>query len=115
MDTASAGWNAAHDGDHGGRDPLRPRSVTRRPAVTALQQAADEVLAAFPNQVLPFDVAAASLYGQIAAARERAGHPVDALDTQIAAICRAHDAPLATRNTKDFAHTGIHVVDPWSG
>jgi predicted nucleic acid-binding protein len=61
-----------------------------------LQQAADEVLAAFPNQVLPFDVAAASLYGQIAAARDRAGHPVDALDTQIAAICRAHDAPLAT-------------------
>jgi toxin FitB len=35
-----------------------------------LQQAADEVLAAFPNQVLPFDVAAANLYDQIAAARE---------------------------------------------
>jgi len=34
-------------------------------------------------------------------------------DAQIAAICRTHSADLATRNTKDFADTGINVIDPW--
>jgi len=80
-----------------------------------LRVVADEVLAAFPAQVLAFDSAAAAVYGEIAAARERAGHPVDALDGQIAAICRLHGAPLATRNTRDFLDTGIELIDPWQG
>jgi predicted nucleic acid-binding protein len=80
---------------------------------TELRQLADEVLGAFPGQVLPFDTAAAALYGDIAAARERGGRPVDALDAQIAAICRAHSASLATRNTRDFVGTGVELVDSW--
>ncbi|MCA1671027.1 MAG: type II toxin-antitoxin system VapC family toxin [Actinobacteria bacterium] len=78
-----------------------------------LWETAEEVLAAFPSQVLPFDQAAAVLYGDIAAARERIGRPIDAFDAQIAAISRAHRARLATRNTKDFDETGIRLVDPW--
>jgi predicted nucleic acid-binding protein len=80
---------------------------------TQLRWLADDVLAAFPAQVLAFDAAAAAAYGAIAAARERAGHPIDALDGQIAAICRSHGAPLATRNTKDFVQTGVELIDPW--
>ncbi len=80
---------------------------------TELRQLADEVLGAFPGQVLPFDTAAAALYGDIAAARERGGPPVDALDAQIAATCRAPSASLATRNTRDFVGTGVELVDPW--
>ena len=38
---------------------------------------------------------------------------MDAFDGQIAAICAALDAPLATRNTKDFDRTGITVINPW--
>ncbi len=34
-------------------------------------------------------------------------------DAQIAAISRVHDATLATRNVRDFAGTGVAVVDPW--
>ena len=78
-----------------------------------LRQLADEVLGAFPAQVLPFDTAAAELYGDIAAARERDGRPVDALDAQIAAISRAHSASLATRNIRDFVGTGVELLDPW--
>ena len=78
-----------------------------------LRQLADEVLGAFPGQVLPFDAAAATLYGDIAAARERGGRPVDALDARIAAICRTHSARLATRNTRDFVGTGVELLDPW--
>jgi toxin FitB len=34
-------------------------------------------------------------------------------DAQIAAICRVLAATLATRNTSDFANTGVNLIDPW--
>ena len=71
------------------------------------------MLGAFAAQVLPFDTAAAELYGDIAAARERHGRPVDALDAQLAAISRAHSASVATRNTRDLVGTGVELLDPW--
>lgn len=80
---------------------------------TELRRLADDVLAAFPAQLLAFDASAAAAYGVLAAARERAGHPIDALDGQIAAICQSHAAALATRNTKDFVQTGVELIDPW--
>lgn len=79
----------------------------------ALHQAANEVFAAFPQQVLPFDLVAASAYADVVARRDALGQPIDGFDAQIAAICRVHAATLATRNTKDFADTGIAILDPW--
>jgi predicted nucleic acid-binding protein len=79
----------------------------------SLHQAANEIFAAFPSQVLPSDLAAAGAYADVVAGRERQGHPIDGFDAQIAAICRAQAATLATRNTKDFTDTGIGVIDPW--
>jgi predicted nucleic acid-binding protein len=79
----------------------------------SLHQAANEIFAAFPRQVLPFDLTAAGAYADVVAGRERRGNPIDGFDAQIAAICRAHAATLATRNTKDFSDTGIGIVDPW--
>jgi predicted nucleic acid-binding protein len=78
-----------------------------------LASAADEVFAAFPDQVLPFDDAAASTYAALVARRERLGVPIDGFDGQIAAICRSHRASLATRNIKDFHDTGLALTDPW--
>jgi len=80
---------------------------------TLLRHVTEDVLAAFAEQVLPFDDDAAGLYGDIAAGRERVGRPIDGFDAQIAAICRARGALLATRNTKDFLETGVDLVDPW--
>jgi predicted nucleic acid-binding protein len=79
----------------------------------ALHQLANGIFAAFPDQVLSFDLAAASAYADVVAHRESLGHPIDGFDAQIAAICRVHDATLATRNTKDFTETDVAVVDPW--
>lgn len=79
----------------------------------SLNQAANEIFAAFPRQVLPFDLAAGGAYADVVASRERLGRPIDGFDAQIAAICRTRAATLATRNTKDFADTGIDVIDPW--
>jgi len=78
-----------------------------------LQQAANEIFAAFPRQVLPFDLAAATAYADLVAGRERDGNPISGFDGQIAAICRSQAATLATRNTDDFVDTGILLIDPW--
>lgn len=78
-----------------------------------LSAAADEIFAEFADSILPFEAAAAELYPEVVIGRERAGLPIDHPDAQIAAICRAVDAPLATRNTKDFAGTGVELISPW--
>lgn len=83
----------------------------RRQAV--LRDTAAEVFATFGDQVLGFDADAAVHYADVVRGRDRLGLPIDGFDAQIAAICRAHDAMLATRNTKDFAHTGVGLIDPW--
>lgn len=67
----------------------------------------------FTSRILSFDDDAATNYAEIVIRRERLGSPISMADAQIAAICQWHGARLATRNTKDFAHTGIDVVDPW--
>ena len=69
----------------------------------------------FAGRVLPFDSAAARTYAAIAAARRSAGQPILQADCQIAAIARARDAAVTTRNTGDFALCEIAVIDPWTG
>lgn len=77
-----------------------------------LKMAAEAVFAAFPEQMLAFDDAAAREYGEVVDRRDRAGAPIDGFDAQIASICRAHKAALVTRDLKDFADTGIVLIDP---
>lgn len=67
------------------------------------------------RSVLTFDEAAATEYAAVLAMRAQAGLPISTADAQIAAICRVHRAVCATRNTKDFAHTGVELIDPWAG
>ena len=66
------------------------------------------------RSILPFDDVAAEDYSEVLARRAAAGLPISTADAQIAAICRAHDAVCATRNGKDFASTGVRVLDPWA-
>ena len=68
----------------------------------------------FAGRVLPFDSAAARAYAAIAASRRSLGRPILEADCQIAAIARARDAAVATRNARDFAQCGIAVIDPWT-
>jgi len=81
---------------------------------TALSGAVHALLSEdFHGRIAPFDVAAANQYGAIVSHCEKLGRPIAAADAQIAAICRAQQATLATRNTKDFQDTGVELVDPW--
>lgn len=65
------------------------------------------------KRILDFDIPAAVAAATIAAARQRAGRPVDMRDTQIAGIAMSRNASLATRNTKHFAGLSVDVVNPW--
>ncbi|AEH08156.1 MULTISPECIES: type II toxin-antitoxin system VapC family toxin [Protofrankia] len=87
-----------------------PEGRRRTDLTDRLQRAVE---AGFTGRVLPFDDDAAAHYADIVVGREQQGLPIAMADAQIAAICRSHSADLATRNTKDFAHTGIDLIDPW--
>lgn len=65
------------------------------------------------NRVLDFDPDAAAEAAALAAARQKAGRPVDVRDTLIAGIALARRAALATRNVKDFQDLKVPVIDPW--
>lgn len=67
----------------------------------------------FADRILPFDAHAAVEYAAIVALCEAKGRAAGMADAQIAAICRVHGAPIATRNTKDFEFPGIEIINPW--
>lgn len=87
-----------------------PDGKRRKDLGDRLQRTLDED---FAGRILPFDDEAAARYAAIVVDRERRGAAISMADAQIAAICRSYSADLATRNTKDFAETGINVVNPW--
>jgi len=67
----------------------------------------------FTGRIFAFDQLAAVEYAAIVLRRERIGSPISMPDAQIAAICRASSAGLATRNTKNFEDTGLVLINPW--
>ena len=68
----------------------------------------------FADRILPFDSDAAEGYSRIAAARRAMGRPISEPDARIAAIAFSTGALLATRNSRDFEHCGIKVLNPWT-
>jgi toxin FitB len=70
-----------------------------------------ELPAFFLGRVVPVDTRVADAWGRIVA---KAGRPVPAIDSLIAATALAWDLTLVTRNTRDFAFAGVPVVDPWT-
>ncbi len=45
--------------------------------------------------------------------RIRAGRPLPAVDSLIAATALAHDLTIVTRNTRDFEGIGATTLNPW--
>ena len=67
----------------------------------------------FEGRVLPFDGAAAALWGRLMGDGDRTGRTPAAADAQIAAVAIHHDLTLATRNTKDFQGFDMKLINPW--
>lgn len=64
-------------------------------------------------EILPFDAVTARLTGKLKADKEASGFNASSADMMIAAITFLAGAILATRNIKDFAETGIALINPW--
>jgi predicted nucleic acid-binding protein len=67
----------------------------------------------FHGRILPFDQDAARVFAKLVAARDALGRPISQLDGMIAAIARSRRASLAARNTSDFEHCGLRIINPW--
>ncbi len=82
---------------------------------TQIIEAADAMFSHdFRGRILTFDERAAGHFADIAARRKRLGRRVDILDSQIAAIARAHEMTIVTRNVKHFQNCDVPIVNPWS-
>ncbi|MEP6785671.1 MAG: PIN domain-containing protein [Sphingomonadales bacterium] len=66
----------------------------------------------YDDRIDVFDKHDAHIFGQLAAQRT-IGSKI--FDVQLAAQAIARDIPIATRNLRDFAWTGVKLIDPWAG
>ena len=90
---------------------LLPPGRRREQLAQKVGRLIDEV---FEGRVIPFDSTASVDYARIATTRARAGAPISVADAVIAATAAAAGADtLATRNVRDFASTGLTLVNPW--
>lgn len=73
----------------------------------------DDLCQQFENRILPFDDAAAKIWGRLTGDADRKGQTPPAADAQIAAVAIARNLVLVTRNTKDFEQFDLDVLNPW--
>ena len=66
----------------------------------------------FLGRLLAIDAHTADRWGRLLAS---AGRPLPAVDSLLAATALQHDLTLVTRNTADFADTGVRLINPWNG
>lgn len=72
-----------------------------------------DLLVRFGGRMLVLDVGAMLAWGAMMGRLERAGRPLPAMDSIIAALALHHDCTLATRNEADFEGTDVRIVNPW--
>ncbi len=64
----------------------------------------------FEERVLTVDAGVADEWGRLMARLERS---VPAIDSLIAATALRHRLTIVTRNVRDFAGTGVELLNPW--
>jgi len=79
-----------------------------QPQAQLLEQWLEEVLQTYGDRVLKLDGDATQIWGRL-----RVPNPHNAIDKQIAAIALLHDLTVVTRNTDDFAGSGVRRLNPF--
>jgi len=121
-DPAVLAWFAERDADTLFLTAISEAELRTGAAILPAGQRRDHLVGAidamidqdFAGRILPFDSPAARSYAEIAAVRRTVSKPIMDADCQIAAIARACEAAIATRNVKDFDGCGINVINPWN-
>ena len=63
--------------------------------------------------VLPLDAGTATAWADLLAGLKRKGLSMPVKDSLIAASALQHGLTIATRNTDDFKHAGVKLIDPF--
>jgi predicted nucleic acid-binding protein len=84
---------------------LRRRSPAACPV---LEQWLDRLKTDYADQLLPVTTDIAEEWGRLHARRT-----LPVIDGLLAATALVHDLSVVTRNTKDFAGTGVRLVNPF--
>jgi predicted nucleic acid-binding protein len=69
----------------------------------------------FHDRILPVDAEVADRWGLLTAEARRKGKPLPVIDGLLAATALHHNLTVVSRNTGDFARTGVAVFNPWEG
>lgn len=67
----------------------------------------------FEGRILPIDETVADAWGSVVAKGRRTGRHISPMDGFLAATADVHGMTLVTRNTADFVHTGVKLLNPW--
>lgn len=78
-----------------------------------LGEAVDGLLALFADRVLPFDLAAAQRYAQLATLARAHGRGFPTPGGYIAATAASRGFIVASRDVAPFAAAGVDVINPW--
>ncbi len=64
----------------------------------------------FSGRILPITIRVADEWGRLLA---KAGRPVPAIDSLLAATAVTHHFTLVTRNVRDFSGFDLPIINPW--
>ena len=79
------------------------------PQANLLEKWLEALLSEYRDHILDINQDIAQLWGRL-----RVPQPENALDKQIAATALIYELTVVTRNHKDFAKTGVPVLNPFS-
>jgi len=65
------------------------------------------------GNLLAVDAAVARKWGDMTAVARLEGRTLAIVDALLAATALVHDLTVVTRNARDFAGTGVRVLNPW--
>jgi hypothetical protein len=65
------------------------------------------------GRILSVNPRVAEEWGRLTREMEIKGHPMPVVDCLLAATARRYQLAIATRNTGDFAHTSLRLVNPF--
>ena len=67
----------------------------------------------FAHRVLVIDGPVANRWGLLTAAAQRSGRPLAVIDGLLSATALEHKLTVVTRNSRDFIHAGVPILNPW--
>ncbi len=73
-----------------------------------------DLRARFAGRILAIDGPIADRWGQLAGDAKRQGKTLAVIDGLLAASALQHNLTVVSRNTSDFVHTRVSVLNPWA-